>query len=134
MSLIGRIKAWFMDHLVKPLHEMTWTERIILILFGFWFGIFPVPGLSTAMLIFGFVVVNRYAIQPMTVSETTVATAINLLATPFCIALIPFWMHLGAFLFGLENRCNAKRIIDELFVLYQPFDPYSLLVPRTVSS
>ncbi len=119
MNICGRIKDWFMSHLVTPLHEMSWTERLILIIFGFWFGIFPVPGLSTAVLIFGFVVVNRYSIQPLTVSETTVATAINLLATPFCIALIPFWMHFGAVLFGLENRCNAKRIIDELCVQYQ---------------
>ena len=95
---------------------MTWTERIVLLLFGFWFGIFPVPGLSTPILIFGFVIVNRYALQPLAVSETTVATAVNLLATPFCIALIPFWMQLGSILFGLGNRCNAKRIIDELFV------------------
>jgi hypothetical protein len=116
LNICGRLKDWFINHLVTPLHEMSWTERFILIIFGFWFGIFPVPGLSTAVLVFGFVIVNRYSIQPLTVSETTVATTINLLATPFCIALIPFWMNLGSLLFGLENRCNAKRIVDELCV------------------
>jgi len=114
------MKDWLVAHLVTPLHQMTWTERIILVIFGLWFGVFPVPGASTPLLLFGLVLVNRYASRPFAVSETTVVTAINIIATPICIALIPFWMRLGGFMFGVASHCNASKIIDELFVDKSP--------------
>jgi len=113
-NIFGRIKIWFMTHLVTPLHEMTWTERFILVFFGLWFGVFPVPGASTPLLLFSLVLVNRYSSKPFAVSETTVVTAVNIISTPICIALIPFWMRLGGFIFGVGSHCKASKIIDEL--------------------
>ena len=109
------VRSWFHTHLVSPLRQMSWVEQFLLISYGAWFGIFPVPGLSTTLLLFSFLVVNRYLDDRITVSESTVATAINMLSTPVCIALMPWWMRLGSLLFQLETRCRASQIIDELY-------------------
>lgn len=102
---------------MAPLREMSWTERFLLVFLGFWFGIFPVPGLSTTLLLLAFVSINRHVEKPLSVSETTVATTVNVLSTPFCIALMPFWMRLGSIIFSLETRCRASQIMDELYVI-----------------
>lgn len=111
-----RIRRWFHKHLSDPLRQMSWTERLVLIAFGFWFGVFPIPGLSTPILLFGFLMINGIVREQLMVSETTVATAVNLIATPFCIALMPLWMALGGYIFGLGPRCQTSQIIDELYV------------------
>ena len=116
VSIIERIRVWFFTHLVTPLREMSWTERILLLFFGFWFGIFPIPGLSTPLLLFAFLLINRYVQKSLTVTETTVATTMNILSTPFCIALLPFWMRLGALVFQLQASCKASQILNELYV------------------
>lgn len=117
-SLIDRTRRWFRTHLVIPLKQMSWHERLVLVALGFWFGIFPIPGLSTPILLFGFLVVNALVAKQLTMPETTVATAVNILATPFCLALMPLWMALGGYIFGLGARCEASQIIDELYVQY----------------
>lgn len=116
MQILEKIRLWFASHLIIPLREMTWTERLLLISFGLWFGVFPVPGLSTTLLLLSFLLVNRYSDHRITVSESTVATAINILSTPLCIALLPFWMYIGTLLFKPETRCKASVIIDMLYV------------------
>jgi hypothetical protein len=116
MGIIDKLKLWFRNNLSGPLREMTWSERILLVFFGFWFGIFPIPGLSTAILLFGLIVINRVIKRPMSVSETTVAAAVNLLSTPLSLALLPVWMIAGSHIFGLGNRCKTSKIINELFV------------------
>jgi hypothetical protein len=115
VGIFERIRVWFYAHLITPLHEMTWKERILLVFFGFWFGIFPIPGLSTTLLLLAFAGINRHVEKRLTISETTVATAVNILSTPFCIALMPFWMRLGSFIFQLESKCKASQIIDQLY-------------------
>ena len=123
---VSRLKEWFETHLVGPLRQMSWTEQCLLISYGLWFGIFPVPGLSTTLLLFSFLLINRYLHDRFSVSETTVATAINMLSTPICIALMPWWMRLGSFLFALESQCRASQIIDELYVSFLSHSTSSL--------
>ena len=125
MGCFDKLKAWFQTHLVAPMKQMTWTEQFLLVFYGAWFGIFPVPGLSTTLLLFSFLVINRYFEHRFSVSETTVATAVNMLSTPICIALMPWWMWVGSFLFALETRCKASQIIDELYAFASTY-PHSL--------
>ena len=119
MKLVEKIRIWFSTHLISPLREMSWLERFLLISFGFWFGIFPVPGLSTTLLLLSFLFINRNLDHPISVSESTVATAVNVLSTPICIALMPFWMWMGSIIFQPEMRCKASVIIDMLYVSYE---------------
>lgn len=114
MTIVDRVKGWFSTHLILPLRQMTWQERTLLLLFGFWFGIFPIPGLSTSLLLFSFLVINRKLNDPFAVSETTVAMAVNVISTPVCIGLMPFWMRLGSIFLDLSLTCKASKIIDEL--------------------
>jgi hypothetical protein len=116
MRIFEKIRLWFVTRLVKPLHEMSWLERFHLIFFGFWFGVFPIPGLSTTLLLLSFLFVNRYTKHKISVSESTVATAVNLLSTPICVALMPFWMYVGTMIFKPETQCKASVIIDMLYV------------------
>jgi hypothetical protein len=67
-------------------------------------------------MLFSFFIVNRYLHDPVSVSESTVATAVNLIATPFCIALMPFWMWVGTLIFRPEAHCKASVIIKMLYV------------------
>lgn len=115
-GIFEKVRCWFAKHLVTPLREMTWIERALLISFGFWFGVFPIPGLSTTLLLLSFLFVNRYLEHPITVPESTVATAINVISTPVCIALLPFWMYIGTLIFRPETRCKASVIVDMLYV------------------
>ena len=116
LSVLERLREWFHTHLTGPLKQMTGWERFLLLFFGFWFGVFPIPGLSTSLLLFSFLVINRKLNDPFSVSETTVAMAVNVLSTPFCIALMPFWMRLGTTMLNTGLTCKASRIIDELCV------------------
>ncbi len=115
-GILEKINIWFASHLVTPLKQMSWTERILLVSFGFWFGVFPIPGLSTTLLLLSFLFVNRYLEHPISVSESTVATAINIVCTPICIALMPFWMYIGTLVFRPETKCKAGVIVDMLYV------------------
>jgi hypothetical protein len=125
--MFEKLKRWFSENLVKPLKIMSGPERFILIFIGIWFGVFPIPGLSTPTLLFAFILINRCQKPTLSVSETSVAAAINILSTPLCILLLPAWMMAGSRMFGLNDRCKALQIIKELFV-NQTLAFYILLV------
>ena len=114
-STCRKIQDWGHTQLVVPLQQMTLLERFVCIFIGLWFGIFPIPGTSTPLLFLGIFLINRVVEHPMSISETTVAAAINLIATPICIALMPVWMQSGISIFQLSSlSCSASEIIQNL--------------------
>jgi hypothetical protein len=108
------VSEWLQTHLFSPLYEMTLLEKVVSIFIGFWFGIFPVPGMSTPLLFIGVLCINRYVEDPLTTAETTVCTAINLLSTPLMLILLPCWITLGQMLFGHAGSCDVSGLMHDL--------------------
>ncbi|KAF4748224.1 hypothetical protein FOZ63_020054, partial [Perkinsus olseni] len=93
-----QIKRWFNLNFVMPARSLEKLDLGSAILLGFWFGIFPIPGTSTALL-GAFLVMfrrSRWTKWCPNAPQSTIALGVNLLCTPLCIGLIPVWLRLGA--------------------------------------
>ncbi|KAF4669125.1 hypothetical protein FOZ61_004961 [Perkinsus olseni] len=93
-----QIKRWFNLNFVMPARSLEKVDLGSAILLGFWFGIFPIPGTSTALL-GAFLVMfrrSRWTKWCPNAPQSTIALGVNLLCTPLCIGLIPLWLRLGA--------------------------------------
>jgi hypothetical protein len=104
-----RVSRWFKEKLIGPLNGLSFTGKVSAIFSGLWFGIFPIPGASTFLLVFA-IQYLKMRNAPMNPAQATIALAINLLATPVMLALIPLWLSLGSGLFGLQG-CDAADIL-----------------------
>ncbi|KAF4754968.1 hypothetical protein FOZ62_023989, partial [Perkinsus olseni] len=93
-----QIKRWFNLNFVMPARSLEKLDLGSAILLGLWFGIFPIPGTSTALL-GAFLVMfrrSRWTKWCPNAPQSTIALGVNLLCTPLCIGLIPVWLRLGA--------------------------------------
>ncbi|EER06438.1 hypothetical protein Pmar_PMAR006248, partial [Perkinsus marinus ATCC 50983] len=106
-----RIKRWFNLNFVLPARSLEKMDLGSALILGFWFGIFPIPGTSTALL-GAFLVVfrrSRWTKWCPNAPQSTIALGVNLLCTPLCIALIPAWLRLGGLsLCPDDNSCLNK--------------------------
>ncbi|KAF4724342.1 hypothetical protein FOZ62_029114, partial [Perkinsus olseni] len=99
-----QIKRWFNLNFVMPARSLEKLDLGSAILLGeaftarcdsamssgFWFGIFPIPGTSTALL-GAFLVMfrrSRWTKWCPNAPQSTIALGVNLLCTPLCIGLI----------------------------------------------
>lgn len=112
-SIRERIGTWAYKHLIDPMYAMTWTEKIVCVIMGFWFGVFPIPGLSTPILFAAMFLINRVVHDPLSPAEYTVATAVNLLATPMLFLMLPLWIYLGQIMLSTEIDCDVAVLISE---------------------
>ena len=95
---------------MDPARRMSAPQVIGAVALGLWFGIFPVPGLSTLLLTCFTLMLPRARAHGLSVPESTVALAVNVLATPLCIVLIPMWIKLG--LWALRQGQEGCRVGD----------------------
>lgn len=112
-SLIVKLYDWVSANLLQPLLGMSLAHRFVSVFFGFWFGIFPIPGLSTPVLLSAVYCANRIISPELSISEMAVATAVNLIATPVCFALLPFWIKLGCDIFSIDSPCDTASLLTE---------------------
>ena len=106
---MSSITRWFHEKLLDPLKILPWSGRISAVLSGAWFGVFPVPGVSTFLLMFAIQLLKIRGL-PFNTAQSTIALAVNLLATPLMLAMIPLWLSAGSGLFNLQG-CDAGDII-----------------------
>jgi hypothetical protein len=112
VGLRARINYWVMKKLLHPAQQMSARQVLLSVFIGLWFGLFPVPGLSTLMLTVYTVVIRtllwRYRLNT---AQTTLAFSVNLLATPLCFILIPCWITIGVEIFRQDiSRCSISEI------------------------
>jgi hypothetical protein len=108
-----QISGWLHKHLFSPMYAMTRVQKAVSIFIGFWFGVFPIPGLTTPVLFAAMFCINRVVEHPLSTAEYTVATAINLLSTPVLFILLPTWIHLGQMLVGSAGQCDVGQLTKE---------------------
>ncbi len=94
---------------MEPMRTLPWLGRASALLAGAWFGVFPGPGVSTFLLLFAiqFLKIRQVPFSP---AQVTLALAVNLLATPLMVGMIPIWLSAGSMLFNLQD-CEAGTII-----------------------
>ena len=107
--MITYVAQWFREKIVLPLHELSFIGKLVAITFGTWFGIFPIPGASTFLLILAFNVLTLRK-AAFNRAQMTLAMAVNFLMTPVMFLLIPFWLGVGSFIFRLTD-CSPSDII-----------------------
>ena len=112
-SIREQVRKWLHEHLISPMIAMTWIEKLISVFIGFWFGVFPIPGASTPILLAALFLIDRFIDDRLTTAEKTVCTAINLLCTPIIFLLLPIWIHLGQILLGNRGHCDVGELISE---------------------
>lgn len=112
MTLASRISSWFNSQLLDPLKSLPNSGKISALGAGLWIGIFPFPGVSTFVLIF-LIQILKMRGAPFNTAQSTISIAMNLIATPVMLLLIPIWLSMGSRIFGLEG-CNAGDIIPAL--------------------
>jgi hypothetical protein len=106
---MSSISRWFQEKLLDPLKTLPWSGRASALFSGAWFGIFPVPGVSTFLLLFAIQFLKMRQL-PFSPPQVTIALAVNLLATPLMFAMIPMWLSAGSGLFNMQG-CDASDII-----------------------
>ncbi|KAF4665447.1 hypothetical protein FOL47_004604 [Perkinsus chesapeaki] len=92
-----QLKRWFNLNFILPARSLQKIDLASAVLLGLWFGIFPIPGTSTALL-GAFLVIfrrSRWTKWCPNAPQSTIAFGVNLLCTPLCIALIPAWLRIG---------------------------------------
>ena len=107
--MLTAVGQWFHEKVVRPLNDLSVAGKLVSVAFGTWFGIFPIPAVSTFLLLFTFNVL-RLRKADFNKAQMTLATAVNLLMTPLMFLLLPIWLAIGSFFFRLEE-CSASDII-----------------------
>jgi len=107
--MFGSVVNWFQDKIVNPFHALPLPGKLVAFSFGSWFGLFPVPGASTLLLLLTYnVLAQRKA--SFNRAQIALSMGVNLLMTPVMIMLLPVWLGLASFFFGLPE-CSASDII-----------------------
>jgi hypothetical protein len=101
---------WFKERLIDPLKRLPLAAKSTAIASGLIFGLFPVPGFSTFLLLFALKALDLRGI-PFTAPQSTIALSVNLISTPAMLAMIPVWLDLGSYFLDLQN-CTASDILD----------------------
>ena len=109
MTLAIRISSWFHSQLLDPLKSLPNSGKVSALGVGLWIGIFPFPGVSTFVLIFLIQIIKMRG-APFNTAQSTISIAVNLIATPLMLLLIPLWLAMGSRIFGLEG-CSASDIV-----------------------
>ena len=106
---MASVNRWLHEKLLDPLKTLPLSGKVSAMVTGFWFGLFPVPGVSTFLLLFAIQALKIWKL-PFTPAQATISLAVNLIATPAMLALIPFWLASGSSLFNMQG-CDAADII-----------------------
>ena len=107
---MSAIKVWFDTKLITPAKSLSASQVGLSLGVGFWGGVFPIPALSTFATLFLCSVIMTSAFNP---AMTTIAIAINLIATPLQIALMPLFMDLPSWYTPLPS-CSVSDLLHSI--------------------
>ena len=108
-SVARRVTDWVNGQLLEPLKSLSAASKLTSVSTGMWLGLFPLPGVSTFVVLFTLQLMRLRGIG-FSPPQMTIALAVNFLSTPLMFLCIPMWLKLGSFIFGLEE-CSASFII-----------------------